>query len=410
LADTKVVIFNADGASAYIDYRTEGTNLEGRQVVVLGDPATNAGVAPVDVTAGLKVDLGTDNDVTLTSGTLTGITNRIDVQRVHNIVDGTVSIGRPDINRVFNLVDGTVSIGRPDINRVHNLVNGTVTVADVTAFTARPDINRVHNIIDGTITIASITTRPDIQRVHNIVDGTVSVGRPDINRVHNVIDGTISTVASITNIAGFSARPDINRVHNVVDGTITVASITARPDIQRVHNVVDGTITVASITNRPDIQRVHNIVDGTMTVNAGTNLNTSALATSANQLAAGHTVQDLSGTATAYYSATGSYAGVSTLGKTIVAPVASRVNKIYAITLTTTAQVGTVVQLTDGAGSATEHWRYALQAPSQGVSGANLAVTPPGYLFATASGSTLAILTNNASLIHYTVAYFRESA
>lgn len=63
MADTAVAITAGTGTN--IDTRTEGTNGNHRQVVVLGDPATNAGVAPVDATAGLKVDLGADNDVTL---------------------------------------------------------------------------------------------------------------------------------------------------------------------------------------------------------------------------------------------------------------------------------------------------------------------------------------------------------
>jgi hypothetical protein len=68
MADSVVPITAGSGTN--IDTRTESTNNHHRQVVVLGDPALNAGVAPVDATAGLKVDLGTDNDVAATqSGT-----------------------------------------------------------------------------------------------------------------------------------------------------------------------------------------------------------------------------------------------------------------------------------------------------------------------------------------------------
>lgn len=69
MADSNVTVTAGVGTS--IDTRTEATNGHHRQVVVLGDPSTNAGVAPVDATAGLKVDLGADNDVTITSGTVT---------------------------------------------------------------------------------------------------------------------------------------------------------------------------------------------------------------------------------------------------------------------------------------------------------------------------------------------------
>jgi len=64
MADSAVNI--TEGTGTGIDTRTEATNGNHRQVVVLGDPSTNAGVAPVDATAGLKVDLGADNDVTIT--------------------------------------------------------------------------------------------------------------------------------------------------------------------------------------------------------------------------------------------------------------------------------------------------------------------------------------------------------
>lgn len=55
MADTAVAITAGSGTS--IDTRTEATNGNHRQVVVLGDPATNAGVAPVDATNGLSVNV-----------------------------------------------------------------------------------------------------------------------------------------------------------------------------------------------------------------------------------------------------------------------------------------------------------------------------------------------------------------
>lgn len=103
--------------------------------------------------------------------------------------------------------------------------------------------------------------------------------------------------------------------------------------------------------------------------------------------------------------------GVSTSGNTVVSGVASRVIKVFAFALTTTAQVGIAPRFTNGSGaSPTEFWRYALQAPSQGIAGANLAVTPPAYLFATVAGSTLSLVLDSASLVHYSVGYYLESA
>jgi hypothetical protein len=55
MADTAIEITAGTGTN--VDTRTEGTNGNHRQVVVLGDPATNAGVAPVDATNGLAVQI-----------------------------------------------------------------------------------------------------------------------------------------------------------------------------------------------------------------------------------------------------------------------------------------------------------------------------------------------------------------
>jgi hypothetical protein len=65
MADSAVAVTAGSGTS--IDTRTEATNGNHRQVVVVGDPSVNAGVAPVDATAGLKVDLGADNDVAVST-------------------------------------------------------------------------------------------------------------------------------------------------------------------------------------------------------------------------------------------------------------------------------------------------------------------------------------------------------
>ena len=55
MADTAIAITAGSGTN--IDTRTEATNSNHRQVVVLGDPSVNAGVAPVDVTLGLSVQV-----------------------------------------------------------------------------------------------------------------------------------------------------------------------------------------------------------------------------------------------------------------------------------------------------------------------------------------------------------------
>lgn len=55
MADTFVPILDKNGSTVNVDVRTESTNGDVRQVVVLGDPSVNGGVCPVDATTGAAV-------------------------------------------------------------------------------------------------------------------------------------------------------------------------------------------------------------------------------------------------------------------------------------------------------------------------------------------------------------------
>lgn len=68
MADTAIAVTAGSGTN--VDTRTEGTNGNHRQVIVIGDPATNAGVAPVDATTGLAVNV-TNASLTVASHAVT---------------------------------------------------------------------------------------------------------------------------------------------------------------------------------------------------------------------------------------------------------------------------------------------------------------------------------------------------
>ena len=112
------------------------------------------------------------------------------------------------------------------------------------------------------------------------------------------------------------------------------------------------------------------------------------------------------------FTVTGSTSGVSVSGVTLVAPSASYSFKVFAYSIHTTGLVSLVARFTNGGGSATEFWR-ALSTANQSASvpvGANLAVPPPSYIFATGVSTTLALHLDTATLVHYSVSYFKESA
>lgn len=128
MADTAVAITQGSGTN--IDTRTEGTNGNHRQVVVLGDPATNAGVAPVDATAGLKVDLGADNDVTVTNATAANL--KVDGSDVTQPVSGTVTanLSATD-NAVLDNIDTQTAAIQTAVEIIDNAISGTEMQVDV---------------------------------------------------------------------------------------------------------------------------------------------------------------------------------------------------------------------------------------------------------------------------------------
>uniref|UniRef100_A0A6M3KHE9 Uncharacterized protein n=1 Tax=viral metagenome TaxID=1070528 RepID=A0A6M3KHE9_9ZZZZ len=174
------------------------------------------------------------------------------------------------------------------------------------------------------IPVVALSTTPtiDIGDV-TLLAGTAAIGKLAANSGVDIGDTTIN------NAAGAAAV-------NIQDGGNTIT--------------VDGTVVVdtsALATSAKQLADGHNVaVTGSVTANAGTNLNTSALATSALQLAAGHTVTLAAGTANA---------GVVGHNKTGVADgvvtVTTPLTDVPLVGSSTPAKVVTVQAQTDNTGA-----------------------------------------------------------
>ena len=85
-----------------------GAGTDTRAVVgIVGSKSGGAQLIPGDATAGLKVDLGADNDVTVTSGTITTITNVVQVDDNSGSLTVDAPVGTPVFVR---LSDGAAAI------------------------------------------------------------------------------------------------------------------------------------------------------------------------------------------------------------------------------------------------------------------------------------------------------------
>lgn len=258
MADAAVAI--SAGTGTNIDTRTEGTNGNHRQVVVVGDPATNAGVAPVDATAGLKVDLGADNDITGTVTANLGATDNAVIDAIQAAteatqaaVEGTLTVGSHAVTNAgtfatqitgdaltsLQLTDDTVYVDDADWTdntSKHNLVGGvyqttphTVTDGDVTPFLTDANGRLIVAATDngGALTVDGTVTA-NLSATDNAVLDAIVVDTGEIQTAVEAIqagqlaDGHNVTIDNSTGAAAVNIQDGGNTI--TVDGTVAVTN------------------------------------------------------------------------------------------------------------------------------------------------------------------------------------------
>lgn len=159
---------------------------------------------------------------------------------------------------------------------------------------------------------------------------------------------------------------------------------------------VQGIASMTKLLVTPDANSAVNVAQiagTTTTVNTGAVGNGTQRVVQAND--AGKTLASKGGSAS------------SSGDNTLVAAGTNKL-KVFAFSLTTTTSTSTTCIFQSGA-SGTELWRVVLQGPGSVTVGANLAVTPPAYLFATASATLLNLNLSAAQTVMWSVSYFDEA-
>jgi hypothetical protein len=403
MADSNVQV--TEGSGKNIDTRTEA-NGDHRQVITVGDPSATDAIAEVRATdpdsnsEGVVVrDIHTSAIVSALGGT---ISVKTDPDAAISGIASSVAVyfdrGNPAVNANISGQDSTLNVQLDPGHELGSIkgINSTVAVY------FDPSAPAVSATFSGTQAVYFDQSNPKV----SLGSDTVTVDATGSGDVPITLDGE---------------RVDVQRVHNVVDGTIAVSSVSGTVNVHTDTAYIEGINSTVAVyfdqsnpavdVGRPDIQRVHNVVDGTISVSAVSGTTAVYFDQSNPSVNVGTpNVYDLSGTANTQYTASGSASGGRASGNTVVSPTSSRRIKVHAFSLTTTAQVQTVATFEDGAGAGGgEVWRAALQAPAQGISGITESVTPPAYLFAMAANTTLALHLDNASLVHYSVSYTKET-
>lgn len=204
MADSSIAI--TAGAGTNIDTRTTTTSGDNRQVIVIGAPATDADVAPVDATAGLKVNLGSDNDITgtVTANAGTDLNTSALATSANQLADGhNVTIDNISTNEVFVRGGGTAgSATDGEVVAVQGIASGTAMAvtesSPISGFaTSAKQLADGHNVtIDNGAAGAAV----------NIQDGgnTITVDGAVTNTVLSVVGGGAEATAQRVTIANDS--------------------------------------------------------------------------------------------------------------------------------------------------------------------------------------------------------------
>src|SRR3990167_9394874 len=187
------------------------------------------------------------------------------------------------------------------------------------------------------------------------------------------------------------ANADGSLLVTITAGGLTTSKVT-----------VDNTVAVSLSSTKVTIEsssglnvNIATATLGTVTVSLTSTAVTASLTNSGVTVSLNRSLSSSSGTLSA------------TTGTVLIA--GSGKSKVYGFSLTTTSTTGVICSFHAGGIAGTELWRVLLQAPSGANAGANLAISPPAHLFATASNGTLTLNLSAAVRVDFSVAYFDEA-
>lgn len=370
MADSSIPVTSGSGNN--VDTRTNAAG-DHRQVVVLGHESATDSVAAVQATDPSSSALG----LVVRDPYSTTIVSGLDSVRVRDIVTGTIAT-------VTTVGTVTAVTGITNSIAAHILsTNGTLAISAK----------------DGTFAVSFSPGTPAVLNIGSQANTPFRTNTDGALKIYDIVTGTIATVSAVTAITnalptGTNDLGNLIRVKNVIDGTLTTIT-----GVDRVRNVIDGTLTTVT-----GVDRVRNVIDGTIGISR---FGANAVVTPN----AGIPAINIYST-TSIFTVSGSVSGSYPSGFTLVAPSASYNFKVFAYSLQTTGIVSEQFTFTNGGGSPTEFWRPLVTAANTTSApvGANLAIQPPGFIFATGTSTTLALKSATGSLVHYSVSYIKESA
>lgn len=434
MAESRIVVTAGSGES--VDTFTLASTGYKRQAVVVGDSSIDGNVAPVRAADPSSSDFGMVVRDVNTSAIVGRLATGIAVSGITGSVNVYIGSTAGTIN-VYSVASGTVAIAAKDGTMAVYFSPGTPAVSPIgsqanTPFRTNTDgALKIYDIVTGTInTVTTLTGITNTVGVYfdragptvTTLQGGIAIGNAGVVGATTQRVVHASDVVTSMNIMAIGTTNTLGIYMSATAGTLTV-------DVGKIQGIKqsqgDGTNATGALNILPMAinragthDRFRNdggVALGAIRVVAATDVAGSINIMQFNGNAAltptsGIPVVNTSSTM-AIFTVTGT---TSTAGNnTLVAPSASYNFKVFAYSIQSTGLVSFAPRFTTGASAgATELWRpliNAVQTASAPI-GANLAVPPPGFLFATGTNTTLALYLDTGSLMHYSVSYIKESA
>lgn len=339
-----------------------------------------------------------------------------------NMTVGTVSLSSTAstiTNAVGNPVN--VSVTNTVVTIGGGSVSSTVSSTSITASTTVTGTVTT-NVVGGNINISSATLGTVT------ISGNVNISSATLGTVVTSFSSTLVTVEN-TNISKIASS-----IHDEGIATTTRGMLVLGRYDSTVPSAVDDGDAVPILTDasgRPrvliqDIQTpngdsamddTNDSVKTTPTITASTINNAVGNPVNVSLTSTVVTVSNTAGTVTNSVSSlilisktlTGSTGSVTTTNTSISVTPSGRV-KVYAFSLTTTFTTSLICIFHSGSvANGLELWRVLLQAPSGANAGANLAVSPPGFLFQSRAGTSVSLSLSTAAAVHYSLSYYDEA-
>lgn len=364
------------GGTEYTDGDTDAT-VSGQ--ALLFDNSSNT-LRPVTIARGLPVNLveGQSTITTVSTGSV----------RVHQSTAADLNVTVAGYSTIATVSTGSVRVHQSTAADLNVTVAGYSTITSVSTGSVR-----VHQstAADLNVTVAGYSTI-----------ATVSTGSV---RVHQSTAADLrATVAQASTV--WAAQVDGRvRAQNSTIGDF-LASVQQNSTVWAVQ--VDGRVRAQNSTISDLLASVQQnsttwFAQASIRDSSGVAFNgvTTRPTTNAQGLSVRMVLNDLQST-------TLSTIGNNSTSSTIVSSAAGVRHKVYAYSVTSTVQ--TANTLTFASSLANPLWHVVLRAISSGITGANMSVTPPAWLFATEASSPLVFkITGSTGSYHLSFSYFTEA-